>query len=104
MCRSDSCVSFPRHREGAVAARPGCGDLRRGSPHQELPRQHVAGAEEHPVAAARGADRLPAAEQPAGVLVHGGLRAARLPGDAAGVQQHVRAADPERTVYRQHAA
>jgi len=50
-----------------------------------------------------GADRLPAAEQPARVLVHGGLCASELPRHADRVLQHVRAADHERSVQGQHA-
>ena len=43
-----------------------------------------------------------ASEQPDGVLVHGGLRAAQLPGQQAGVLQHVRAPHLQRPVRRLH--
>ena len=55
-----------------------------------------AGSEADPHPAAGGADRLPAAEQPDGVLVHGRLGAAQLPRQQDGVLQHVREAHPER--------
>lgn len=45
-----------------------------------------------------GADWVPSAEQPARVLVHGGLRAPKLPGYSHRVLEHVRAADHQRTV------
>ena len=48
--------------------------------------------------AASGADGLPAAEQPGGILVHGRLCATQLPGHAHRVLQHVRAPNHERPV------
>ena len=47
--------------------------------------------------------RLPAAEQPDGVLVHGGLCPPQLPRQQDRVLQHVRAAHSERPVHRLHA-
>ena len=71
--------SSSRHRESFSPTWSRCGDLWRRPPHQELPRQHVPGSEEHPNPTPRGPDRLPAAEQPDRVLVHGGFCPTRLP-------------------------
>lgn len=92
----------PRDWEGFVSPRPRCGYLWRRTPDKELPCQHFTGSEEHPLAPAGGAHWVPAAEQPHRVLVHGGLCPAWLPGLAAGIQQHVWAAHPERAVHWQH--
>ena len=55
-----------------------------------------AGSEADPHPAAGGADRLPSAEQPDGVLVHGRLGQTQLSRQQDGVLQHVRETHPER--------
>ena len=76
--------------------------VRRGPPHKEQHGQHSQDAAEDSDQAADRAHRLPAAEQPDRVLVHGGLCAAVLPGHQGRVRQHVRAADHERPVHGLH--
>lgn len=97
-------VCFSRHWEGHCATRAWRGDMWRRSSHQELPCQHITSPEEHPLSTQSCVDRLPFAEQPYWILVHGGLCQAGLSRHASGIQQHVWATDSERAVHRQHAS
>lgn len=91
-----------RDWESFVSPWPRCRDMWWGTPNKELPCQHFAGLEEHPLPPAGGADWLPTPEQPHRVLVHGRLCPAWLSRLEAGIQQHVWAPHPERAVYWQH--